>query len=137
MLFLHISSSWVKIRLFMENQLPRLSESGIFFSFFFDVTSIICLHISSTWLKIRLYTEYQIPRLPWNALKVPGWVGSYPLSSQAPTHVEVKLDYDNFWGNFADTCVEGRMSDIVHHAQTESGVSGVSKNCLLWPFTPM
>ena len=27
-LFLHISSSWVKIRLYTENQLPRLSRSG-------------------------------------------------------------------------------------------------------------
>jgi hypothetical protein len=28
-LFLHISSSWVKIRLFTENQLPRLSGRGL------------------------------------------------------------------------------------------------------------
>jgi hypothetical protein len=40
--------------------------------------------------------------LPGSALKVPGWggggvVGSYPLSSQAPTHVEVELGCDNNW----------------------------------------
>ena len=27
--FLHISSTWVKIRLYTENQLPRLSGSGL------------------------------------------------------------------------------------------------------------
>ena len=34
---------------------------------------------------------------PGNALKVPGggWVASYPLSCQAPTHVEVELGCDN------------------------------------------
>ena len=46
-----------------------------------------------------LHTENQLPRLPGSALKVPvvggGWVGSYPLSSQAPTHVEVELGCDN------------------------------------------
>jgi hypothetical protein len=29
LLFLNISSSWVKIRLYSENQLPRLSGSGL------------------------------------------------------------------------------------------------------------
>ena len=28
-LFLHISPSWVKIRLYTKNQLPRMSESGL------------------------------------------------------------------------------------------------------------
>ena len=51
-------------------------------------------------MKIRLHTENQLPRLPGSALKVPGggcvgWVASYPLSSQAPTHVEVELGCDN------------------------------------------
>ena len=44
-----------------------------------------------------MHTENQLPRLPGSALKVPGSVvvGSYPLSSQAPTHVEVELCCDN------------------------------------------
>jgi hypothetical protein len=48
-----------------------------------------------------LHTENQLPMLPGSALKVPvgggggGVVGSYPLSSQAPTHVEVELGCDN------------------------------------------
>jgi hypothetical protein len=45
-----------------------------------------------------LYTENQLPRLPGSALKVPGWwggVGSYPLSSHAPTPVKVELGCDN------------------------------------------
>ena len=46
-----------------------------------------------------MHTENQLPRLPGSALKVPGggWggVGSYPLSSQVPTHVEVELGCDN------------------------------------------
>ena len=53
--------------------------------------------------KIRLHTKNQLPRLPGSALKVPVWVGgvggwvvgSYPLSSQAPTPVEVELGCDN------------------------------------------
>ena len=55
------------------------------------------LHISPTWVKIRLHTENQLHRLPGSALKVPGgWVvGYYPLSSPAPTHVEVELGCDN------------------------------------------
>jgi hypothetical protein len=57
------------------------------------------LLISSSLVKIRLHTENQLPRLPGSALKVPvGWgggVGSYPLLSQAPTHVEVELGCDN------------------------------------------
>jgi hypothetical protein len=28
-MFLHISSTWVNIRLYTENQLPRLSGSGL------------------------------------------------------------------------------------------------------------
>ena len=44
---------------------------------------------------------FQLPRLPGSALKVPvvgwggGWVGSYPLSSLTPTHVEVELGCEN------------------------------------------
>ena len=69
LLFFHISSNWVKIRLYIENQLPRLSESSPFFIF---------LHISSTWVKIRLYTKNQLPRLPGSFLKVHGgWVGEF------------------------------------------------------------
>ena len=48
--------------------------------------------------KMRSSTENQLPRLPGIALKVPGWwwvVASYPLSSQAPTHVEVELGCGN------------------------------------------
>ena len=47
-----------------------------------------------------MHTENQLPRLPGSALKVPVVVvvvvvGSYPLLSQAPTHVEVELGCDN------------------------------------------
>ena len=60
---------------------------------------VLFLHIQSSWVKLRLYTENQLPRLSGSALKVPGggvgWVGSYPLSSHAPTHVEVELGCDN------------------------------------------
>jgi hypothetical protein len=48
-----------------------------------------------------LHTENQLPRLSGSAFKVPGGgggggvVGSYPLSSQAPTPVEVELGCDN------------------------------------------
>ena len=49
-----------------------------------------------------MHTENQLPRLSGSALKVPvwgggvvGWVGSYPLLSQAPTQVEVELGCDN------------------------------------------
>ena len=66
-LFLHIKSNWVKIRLYTENQLPRLSGSGIIFLYII----FIFLHISSIWFKIRLYTENQLSRLPGSALKVP------------------------------------------------------------------
>jgi hypothetical protein len=41
-----------------------------------------------------MHTENQLPRLPGSALKVPGGVASYPLLSQAPTHVEVELGCD-------------------------------------------
>ena len=46
-----------------------------------------------------MHTENQLPRLPGSALKVPAWVvvGSYQLSSQAPTHVEVELGCDNYY----------------------------------------
>jgi hypothetical protein len=41
-------------------------------------------------------TKNQLPILSGSALKVPdGGVGSYPLSSQAPTHFEVELGCDN------------------------------------------
>jgi hypothetical protein len=84
--------------LYTKNQLPRLTGSDIFF----DGTPILFfLHILSGWVKIRLYTENQLPRLPGSALKVPvvgGVVASYPLSSQAPTPVEVELGCDNFGG---------------------------------------
>ena len=59
----------------------------------------VFFHISSSWVKIRLHTEKQLPRLPGSALKVPGGgggVASYPLSSQAPTPVEVELGCDNY-----------------------------------------
>jgi hypothetical protein len=48
-------------------------------------------------VKISLHTENQLPRLPGRALKVSGGGGvvSYPLLSQAPTHVEVELGCDN------------------------------------------
>jgi hypothetical protein len=42
-----------------------------------------------------MHTENQLPRLPGSGV---GWVdgvGSYPLLSQAPTHVEVELGCDN------------------------------------------
>ena len=64
-LFFHISSSWVNIRFYTENQLPRLSGSGIIF---FDGTPIFFLHIPSSWVKIRLHTENWLPRLPGSAL---------------------------------------------------------------------
>jgi hypothetical protein len=59
------------------------------------------LNISLSWVKLSLYTENQLPRLSGSALKVPAWggvvvVGSYPLLSQAPTHVEVELGCDNY-----------------------------------------
>jgi hypothetical protein len=42
-------------------------------------------------------SKNQLPTLSGSALKVyvVGWVASYPLSSQAPTHVEVELGCDN------------------------------------------
>ena len=48
-----------------------------------------------------MHTENQLPRLPGSALKVPVWggvgcVGSYPLLSLAPTHVEFELGCDNY-----------------------------------------
>ena len=56
----------------------------------------IFLHISSSWVKIWLHAKNQLPRLLGSALKVHGgWVTSYPLSSQDPTHVEVELGCDN------------------------------------------
>ena len=52
----------------------------------------VVFHFSS-WVKIRLHTENQLPRLSGS-----GWgVGSYPLLSQAPTPVEVKLGCDNIY----------------------------------------
>ena len=53
--------------------------------------------ISSILVKIRLYAENQLPRLPGSSLKDPVVVvvvGSYPLSSQSPTRVEVELGCD-------------------------------------------
>ena len=48
----------------------------------------------SSWVKIRVHTENPLTRLSGSALKVPGGLGSYPLLSQAPTHVEVELGCD-------------------------------------------
>ena len=60
------------------------------------MTPFFLLHNSSSWVKIRLPTENQLPRVPQSALTVPGGgVGSYLVSSQAPTHVEVELGCDN------------------------------------------
>jgi hypothetical protein len=70
-LFLHISSSWVKIRLYIKNQFPRLSGRGLNY-FLCDGTLILLLHISSIWVKIRLYTENQLPRLSGSGLNVCG-----------------------------------------------------------------
>ena len=54
-----------------------------------------CCFVSFSYVKLRLYTENQLPRLPGSALKVPGGgVGSYPLSSHVPTHVEIELVCD-------------------------------------------
>ena len=83
-------------------------RQAIFF-FLCRLPLFCCYGRLSSWVKIRLHTENQLPRLPGSALKVPvvggvgWWVGSYPLSSQAPTHVEVELGCDNYVG------VETRM----------------------------
>jgi hypothetical protein len=60
-------------------------------------------HLPS-WVKIRLHTENKLPMLPGSVLKVPGGVGSYPLSSLAPTHVEVELGCDNFYEQGFGSC---------------------------------
>ena len=86
-MLLHISSSWVKIRLYTENQLPRLTGSDIFL-FFLMAPRYFFLHISSSWVKIRLHTENQLPRLPGSALKVPVW---WVVGGWVPTHYQVKL----------------------------------------------
>ena len=59
--FLHISSSWVKIRLHTKNQLPMLPGPpsvgvGVRWPQFFK-------NISSSWVKIMLHTKNQLPRL--------------------------------------------------------------------------
>jgi hypothetical protein len=82
------------------------------------------LHFSSSWVKIRLHTENQLPMLPGSALKVPvgGWggvVGSYPLSSQAPTPVEVELGCDNIG-------VTANKNMFSNNVQTLRGVASVS-----------
>jgi hypothetical protein len=63
-------------------------------------SSIFFLGPLSSWVEIRLHTENQPPSMPGSALKVPvGWwvvVGFYPLSSLAPTPVEVELGCDNY-----------------------------------------
>ena len=78
-----------------------------FFLFFYRSSSIYFWGRLSSWVKIRLHTENQLPRLPGSALKVPvgrvGGVSSYPLLSQAPTHVEVELGCDN-WES-AEMCI--------------------------------
>jgi hypothetical protein len=79
-----------------EPNTPELPTSMLCLSF--DGTPIF--HISSSRAKIRLHVKNQLLRLPGSSLKVPEkipwWVvGSYPLSRQAPTHVEVELGCDN------------------------------------------
>ena len=62
------------------------------------MTPIFVFRFLSLVVKIRLHTENQLHILPGSALEVTGWwggVGSYPLSIQAPTHVEVELGCDN------------------------------------------
>ena len=101
---LHISSSWVLLRFHTKYHHLTMFRTA------FKVTDArlklhhpgdpnCSLHKSSSWVKIRLHTENHLPRLPVCALKVPGggvgWVASYPVSSQAPTHVEVELGCDN------------------------------------------
>ena len=59
----------------------------------------------SGWLSYILRSLNWSTDLPGSALKVPGWwggVGSYPLSSQAPTPVEVELgcDKNSHWGKW-------------------------------------
>jgi hypothetical protein len=66
----HISSSSVKIRLYIENQLPRLSGNGLKVCRFFLWHPNFVLHISFSWVKIRLYTENQCPRLSGSGIKV-------------------------------------------------------------------
>jgi hypothetical protein len=72
-----------------------------------------------------LHTENQLPRLSVSALKVPGWVASYPLSSQAPTPVEVELGCDNFLVVFTvsvvgeDTVVDGAAFVALDGHKTE------------------
>ena len=57
-------------------------------------------YLNSCILVRRYFTTF----LMYGALKVPGWWGaggwvvSYPLSSQVPTHVEVELGCDNLLG---------------------------------------
>ena len=52
--FVHLSSSWVKISLYSEFQLPRLpgSRTG-FFS-----------RLNPIWVEIRWHAKFQLPRLP-------------------------------------------------------------------------
>ena len=77
-LMLHISLSWVKIRLYTENQRPRLSESGLKCLLkFFMALQVFLGHISSSWVEIRLYTKNQLSSLSGSGLKVccgVGWV---------------------------------------------------------------
>jgi hypothetical protein len=85
LLFLHISPSWVKIRLYTENQLPNLFGSGLKkIKFFFDGIPFFLVHISSTWVKIRLYTKSQLPRLYGSGLKVCGGVVGWWVTHQLP-----------------------------------------------------
>jgi hypothetical protein len=66
-----------EIRLFTENQLPRLSGRSVIFKKNFGWHPNFLLHISSSWVKIRLHTEIQLPRLSRSDLKVcvGGWGG--------------------------------------------------------------
>ena len=75
-IFLHISSSFVKIRLHTENELPRLSRSA---------------------LKVPGWVHYGYKVQYTMAIR---WVGSYPLLSQAQTPVEVELGCDKFTMSF-------------------------------------
>ena len=95
----HISSGWIKIRLYTENQLHRLSGSGlkVFFWGFFMAPHFFW-HISSTWVKKRLYTENQLPRLSGCGLKVCGGMVSVPLCCTGLPGFFMSVIYFGGWG---------------------------------------